>query len=427
MGAELHQGPLNGLRVIDLATVFAGPSAARRLADFGAEVIKVERVGDGDGARTLGEQDGADGYYWRQIGRNKRPIELDLKTAGGKEVLLRLVRSADVLIENFRPGALERLGLDPETVLLQEQPGLVVLRVTGFGQDGPYSSRAGFGTIAEAMSTLAYTTGQPDGPPTLPPIALADEITGALSAFAVLAAIRHRDLTGEGQVIDATLLESMLDVVGPGAAITHRTGVSDQRIGSRLWFSAPRNVYRCKDGKYVGLVASIQKMAERLLRAIGRPDLVVDPRFRTNSARVKNAGELDNIIGAFIAARTQAENVEFFDRADVTVGPIYDVSQIVEDPHVIERELVADYPDEDMGEYPMYHVVPRMSATPGSIRTTAPKLGAHNRELLREVGIDDAAYAKLVSGKIIGDGEASKTGGPLGNKFFLLNLGGFRG
>ena len=206
MDAELHQGPLSGLRVIDLATVFAGPSAARRLADFGAEVIKVERVGDGDGARTLGEQDGADGYYWRQIGRNKRPIELDLKTAGGKEVLLRLVRTADVLIENFRPGALERLGLDPETVLLQEQPGLVILRVTGFGQDGPYASRAGFGTIAEAMSTLAYTTGQPDGPPTLPPIALADEITGALSAFAVLAAIRHRDLTGEGQVIDATLL-----------------------------------------------------------------------------------------------------------------------------------------------------------------------------------------------------------------------------
>ena len=232
MTTEPHEGPLRGLRVIDLATVFAGPSAARRLADFGADVIKVERTGDGDGARHLGETDGEDGYYWRLVGRNKRPIELDLKHEQGREVLLRLIRTADVLIENFRPGALERLGLDPESVLLVENPGLVILRVTGFGQDGPYSSRAGFGTIAEAMSTLAYTTGQADGPPTLPPIALADEITGALSAFAILAAIRHRDLTGEGQVIDATLLDSMLDVVGPGAAIAHRTGVSDQRIGS---------------------------------------------------------------------------------------------------------------------------------------------------------------------------------------------------
>ena len=169
MTAELHQGPLQGLRVIDIATVFAGPSAARRLADFGAEVIKVERVGEGDGARKLGERDGADGYYWRHMSRNKRPIELDLKQEAGKDVLLRLVRTADVIVENFRPGTLERLGLDPATVLLRENPRLVVLRVTGFGQDGPYASRAGFGTIAEAMSTLAYTTGQADGPPTLPP------------------------------------------------------------------------------------------------------------------------------------------------------------------------------------------------------------------------------------------------------------------
>jgi crotonobetainyl-CoA:carnitine CoA-transferase CaiB-like acyl-CoA transferase len=221
MHAEPHPGPLRGLRVIDLATVFAGPSAARRLADFGADVIKVERTGSGDGARGLGESDGSDGFYWRLVGRNKRPIELDLKSDGGRDVLLRLIDGADVLIENFRPGTLERLGLDPETVLLAANPGLVVLRVTGFGQDGPYASRAGFGTIAEAMSTLAFTTGQADGPPTLPPVALADEITGMLSAFAILAAIRHRDMTGEGQIIDASLLESMLDVVGPGPAITH--------------------------------------------------------------------------------------------------------------------------------------------------------------------------------------------------------------
>ena len=279
------QGPLQGLRVIDIATVFAGPSAARRLADFGAEVIKVERSGEGDGGRRLGERDGADGFYWRHIGRNKRPIELDLKTDGGREVLLRLVRTADVLIENFRPGAMERLGLDPETVLLQENPGLVVLRVTGFGQDGPYATRAGFGTLAEAMSTLAYTTGQPDGPPTLPPIALADEITGALSAFGVLAAIRHRDQTGEGQIIDASLLESMLDVVGPGPTITHRTGLSDQRIGSRLSFSAPRNVYQCADG-WICMSGSADSVAKRILRVVGGDALVDDPRFATNATRL---------------------------------------------------------------------------------------------------------------------------------------------
>src|SRR5689334_4573892 len=250
MSASSH-GPLSGLVVLDLATIFAGPAACRHLADFGADVIKVERPGAGDGARHLGECDGDDSFYWRQVARNKRPVELDLKSPDGREVLLAMVRRADVLVENFRPGTLERLGLDPEMVLLREQPGLVVLRVTGYGQHGPYAGRAGFGTMAEAMSTLAHTTGQPDGPPTLPPIALADEVTGLQGAFAVLTALRHRDRTGEGQVIDLSLLESLVDVVGPGPAIHHRTGHVDGRIGSRLSFSAPRNIYRCLDGYVV--------------------------------------------------------------------------------------------------------------------------------------------------------------------------------
>ncbi|MFM9125845.1 MAG: CaiB/BaiF CoA transferase family protein, partial [Actinomycetota bacterium] len=224
MGAPERQGPLADLHVIDLATFLAGPSATRRLADFGADVIKVERVDEPDGARLLGERDGEDGYHWRHVGRNKRAIQIDLKQEAGRAVLLRLVADADVLVENFRPGTLERLGLDPEGVLLAANPRLVVLRVTGFGQDGPYADRAGFGTIAEAMSTLAHASGEPDGPPTLPPIALADETSGAAAAFAVLAALRHRDRTGEGQVIDASLLESMLEIVGPGAAIADRTG-----------------------------------------------------------------------------------------------------------------------------------------------------------------------------------------------------------
>mgnify|MGYP006280178619 CR=1 FL=1 len=400
--AHPHQGPLVGLRVIDLATVFAGPSAARRLADFGADVVKVERVGDGDGARNLGERDGADGYYWRHVGRNKRPIELDLKQDAGREVLLRLVRDADVLVENFRPGTLERLGLDPESVLLRENPGLVVLRVTGFGQDGPYSGRAGFGTIAEAMSTLAHTTGQADGPPTLPSVALADEITGALSAFAVLAALRHRDLTGEGQVIDATLLESMLDVVGPGPAITHRTGKSDQRIGSRLWFSAPRNVYQCSDG-WICMSGSADSVAKRILGVIGGDELVEDARFGTNADRIANVDALDDLISAWTARRTWREAVRILADAGAAAGPVYSAEQLIDDEHVIERGSLAlvENPHGD-GELLQPEVTPRLSRTPGAVRHAGLAQGSCTEDVLRDLGYSDAAIAELAAAGAIG-------------------------
>ena len=399
---HLHPGPLAGLRVIDLATVFAGPSAARRLADFGADVVKVERVGDGDGARNLGERDGADGYYWRHVGRNKRPIELDLKQDAGKDVLLRLVRDADVLVENFRPGTLERLGLDPETVLLRENPGLVVLRVTGFGQDGPYSGRAGFGTIAEAMSTLAHTTGQTDGPPTLPSVALADEITGALSAFAVLAALRHRDLTGEGQVVDATLLESMLDVVGPGPAITHRTGKSDQRIGSRLWFSAPRNVYECSDG-WICMSGSADSVARRILAVVGGDELVDDPRFATNADRLEHVDALDDLIAAWTKQRTWREAVQILADAGAAAGPVYSAGQLIEDEHVVERGslTLVENPHGD-GELLQPAVTPRLSRTPGAIRHAGLTKGSCTDDVLRELGYSDAEIAAMASSGAIG-------------------------
>lgn len=402
MNAELHQGPLRGLRVIDIATVFAGPSAARRLADFGAEVIKVERVGEGDGARKLGESDGADGFYWRQMSRNKRPIELDLKQEAGKDVLLRLVRTADVIVENFRPGTLERLGLDPETVLLRENPGLVVLRVTGFGQDGPYASRAGFGTIAEAMSTLAYTTGQADGPPTLPPIALADEVTGALSAFAVLAAIRHRDLTGEGQVIDATLLESMLDIVGPGAAITHRSGVSDERIGSRLSFSAPRNVYPCADG-WICMSGSADSVAKRIMQVIGGDDVVNDPRFATNADRLENADALDALIADWTRRHTWTEAVRILNEAGAAAGPVYSAEQLISDEHVIERGSLAlvDNPHGD-GELLQPAVTPRLSRTPGGVRHAGLAMGTCTEDVLVELGYSAAEIAAMSESGAIG-------------------------
>jgi len=402
MAAEMRQGPLAGLMVVDMATVFAGPSAARRLADFGADVIKVERAGEGDGARSLGERDGAEGFYWRQVGRNKRPIELDLKQEAGREVLLRLIRSADVLIENFRPGTLERLGLDPEAVLLRENPGLVVLRVTGFGQDGPYAERAGFGTIAEAMSTLAHTTGAADGPPTLPSIALADEVTGALSAFAVLAAIRHRDLTGEGQVIDATLLESMLDIVGPGPAIAERTGVADGRMGSRLVFSAPRNVYACADG-WICMSGSADSVAKRILRVVGGEALEADPRFATNADRIANVDALDEAITQWTRQRPAAEAIETLCAAGAAAGPIYSATELIADEHVRARGSLAmvDNPDGE-GELLQPAVTPRLSRTPGAVRHAGLAQGACTEQVLRELGYAEAEIADLEQSGAIG-------------------------
>ncbi|HUZ83877.1 MAG TPA: CaiB/BaiF CoA-transferase family protein [Gaiellales bacterium] len=379
-------GPLAGMTVLDLATIFAGPSACRHLGDFGADVIKVERPGSPDGARHLGERDGRDSFYWRIAGRNKRPIEVDLKTEGGREVLLRLVRRADVLVENFRPGTLERLGLDPETVLLREHPALIVLRVTGYGQTGPYADRAGFGTMAEGMSTLAHTTGQPDGPPTLPPIALADEVTGLQGAFAVLAAMRHRDRTGEGQVIDLSLLESLVDVVGPGPAIHHRTGHVDGRYGSRLVFSAPRNVYACSDGHIV-LSGSANEAALRIFDAIGRGDLRREPRFATPQGRVANVDELDAIVESWTAQRSVAACVETFSAAGAACGPVYDVAQLVADPHVRARGsfIEVDSPD---GEGPVLQLAPapRLSRTPGEVRYAGRRPGACTAEVLLELG-----------------------------------------
>ena len=395
-------GPLAGLLVLDLATIFAGPAACRHLADFGADVIKIERPGAGDGARHLGECDGDDSFYWRQVARNKRPVELDLKSPDGREVLLSLVRRADVLVENFRPGTLERLGLDPDQVLMAENPGLVVLRVTGYGQTGPYAERAGFGTMAEAMSTLAHTTGQPDGPPTLPPIALADEATGMRGAFAVLAALRHRDRTGVGQVIDISLLESLVDMVGPGPAVYHRTGVSDGRIGSRLCFSAPRNIYQCADG-WIVLSGSANQVALRVFDAIGRSDLREDPRFTTGRARIENVELLDEIITAWTSRHTVEHAIETFTAAGAASGPVYDAEALVNDRHVRERGCFVEV-ESPVGNEPLLQleVHPRMSLTPGRIRHAGLAAGACTDEVLAELGYDQSQIERLRADGTIG-------------------------
>jgi formyl-CoA transferase len=286
--------------------------------------------------------------------------------------------------------------------LFERNPKLIVIRISGWGQDGPYSKRPGFGSLIEGMSGFAAINGFADREPVLPPTYLADGIAGLYGASAALVALREVEKNGgRGQVIDLPLLDPLFSILGPQAAHYRLTGEVKPRTGSRSTNAAPRNAYRCKDGLYVALSASTQKMAERTLRAVGRPELIDDPRFRTNAERVKNAPELDAVIGAFVAGRTQAENVAFFEKAEVTIGPIYDASQLMEDPHFIARELLADYPDEEMGAFPMHPVVPRLSATPGAVRSPAPKLGQHNRELLLELGFPNEKYEQSLKSEII--------------------------
>ncbi len=401
------RGPLNGVRVVDLSRLVAGNQVTQVLGDFGGEVIKVEPpAGDTLRAWTVEQVD----TNWKLYARNKKSLGLELRKPEARELLLQLLSTAAVFVESFRPGTLESMGLGPD-VLLARNPKLVIVRISGWGQDGPYKRRPGFGTLVEGMSGFAALNGFDDREPVLPPMYLADTIAGLYGAAGVLIALREVEQNnGTGQVIDLALLDPLFAVLGPQAANYRLTGKIKPRTGSRSTNAAPRNAYKCKDGKFVGLSASIQKMAERVFESIGRPDLITNPRYKTNADRVRHAAELDAIIGEFILQRTQAENVAFFEKADVTIGPIYDISQIVEDPHVLARELIADYPDQDMGAYPMHHVVPRLSGTPASVRTPAPKLGEHNKALLAELGIDAATYQKLLDAGIVCAGKTAPAG-----------------
>ena len=306
-----------------------------------------------------------------------------------------------MLIESFRPGVLEKMELSPER-LHTLNPRLVIARISGWGQDGPYSQRPGFGTLIEGISGFAAINGFSDREPLLPPIYLADAVAGLTGASSAMIALREVEVNGgKGQVIDLPLLDPLFSILSPQAANYRLTGHVKPRTGNRSTNSAPRNAYCCKDGKYVGLSASIQKMSERLMRAIGRPELIDDPRFRTNADRLMHHAQLDGIIAEFIAKMTQAEAVDFFEAAEVTIGPIYDTSQLIEDPHFIARELIADYPDADMGEIPMHAVVPRLAGSPGSIRTPAPRLGEPNQALMAEAGLTGGASEALVTRGIV--------------------------
>lgn len=403
------KGPLSGIRVLDLSRLVAGNTLTQLLADFGAEVVKIEPPA-GDTLRAWKTKGVA--TNWKIYARNKKSLCLELRIPAAKQLLLDLVPTAAIFVESFRPGTLEKMGLSAEA-LLDANPKLVIVRISGWGQSGPYKSRPGFGTLVEGMSGFASMNGFADREPVLPPMYLADSVAGLYGAAAVMVALREAETSaGAGQVIDLPLFDPLFAVLGPQAANYRLTGKVKPRVGSGSTNSGPRNAYRTSDGLWVCLSASTQKMAERLFRSIGRADLIEDPRYRTNDDRVRHRDQLDAIIGAFIADRTQAENVRFFDAAEVTIGPIYDISQIMEDPHVLEREVLADYPDPEMGAMPMHHVVPRLSGTPGSVRTPAPALGKHNRELLAQVGVDDARYAELLAAGAVCEGDpATKTKG----------------
>jgi crotonobetainyl-CoA:carnitine CoA-transferase CaiB-like acyl-CoA transferase len=368
---------LEGLRVIDMATVFAGPGAARHLADFGADVVKVEAPG-GDGVRRMGwfPPEGGDSYTWKLLGRNKRAIVLDLKSDAGKAAMLALADRADVLIENFRPGTLERLGFGPDE-LLARNPRLVVLRVTGFGQSGPYAARPGFATMAEAMSGFAAINGEPEGGPLLPPIALTDEVAALAGAFAVMVALHHRDRTGEGQVIDVNLLESMVQLMSALPSAAAHLDYDQPRLGSGIPYSVPRGTYQCSDGVWVAISTSAETVAARVMELLG---VAGDPRFATFESRAGHRDELDTIVTEWVGARTSTEVLAAFEEAHAAIAPVYTMRELLADEHVRARDV---FPEVDGVR--MQGPVARLSETPAELKWAGRPLGADTDAVLEEL------------------------------------------
>ncbi|KOG35742.1 CaiB/BaiF CoA transferase family protein [Streptomyces resistomycificus] len=386
--------PLTGLRVLDLATLFAGPLAATMLGDFGAEVIKVEHPTKPDPSRGHGPSKGGVGLWWKLLGRNKRTITLDLSKPGGRTTLLRLVATADVVIENFRPGTLEKWDLGWEE-LSAANPRLVLTRVTGFGQFGPYAHRPGFGTLAEAMSGFAAITGEPDAPPTLPPFGLADSIAALATAYAVMTALAARDRTGEGQVVDMAIIEPILTVLGPQPTWYDQLGLVQPRTGNRSQNNAPRNTYRTADGTWVAVSTSAQSIAERVLRLVGRPELIDQPWFATGAGRAAHCDVLDEAVGAWIAERTRTEVLAAFEKAEAAIAPVQDVRDVMADPQYQALDTVTTVDDPELGPLRMQNVLFRLSATPGSIRWAGRPHGADTREVLTELGLTAAELGAL--------------------------------
>jgi crotonobetainyl-CoA:carnitine CoA-transferase CaiB-like acyl-CoA transferase len=383
------------VRVLDLGTVYAAPITAMLLGDYGADVLKIEHP-RGDPARTHGPSKDGHGLWWKVISRNKQTATLVLSRPEGQEILEQLVADADVLIENFRPGVMEKWGLGPDR-LLEVNPDLVMLRVTGFGQTGPYAQRRAFGTLAEAMSGLAHQTGQPDGPPTLPPFGLADGVAAISGAYAAMLALYHRDVNGAGgQVIDLSLLAPLLSILGPGPSAYDQLSVVAGRHGNRSANNAPRNAYQTRDGRWVAISASATSIAERVMVLVGRPDIAEQEWFSSARERVRRADELDEPVGAWIGARDFDEVMATFEQAGAAIAPIYDMEQVVNDPHVRATQMITTVDDEDIGPLRMQNLPFRLMGSPGAVRFAGRKLGQDNEHVYAErLGLDRERLEQL--------------------------------
>lgn len=394
--------PLEGLRVVDSATLFAGPVTATMLGDYGADVIKIEPP-RGDNLRGLGWQRDGVSLWWALVNRNKRSVTLKLSDPAGAEAMKKLLATADVYVESFRTGTLERWGLGWD-VLHEINPRLVMVRTTGFGQTGPYARRPGFGTLAEAMSGFSHLTGFPDGPPTLPPFALGDSVAGLTGAFAAMTALWWRNVSGEGQMIDLSIVEPLFWILGPHASVYDQLGIVQGRVGNRTPFTAPRNAFQARDGRWLGLSASAQSIAERVMRLVGRPELVDEPWFVDHEGRIAHQDELDEAIGAWIAERDSEDVIAAFEEAEAAIAPILTIEEIMSEPQFVAREMVTEVPHPVLGSLKMQNVIPKLGTTPGRIRTPGPDLGASTREILQgELGYSDGELAEFARAGVIAE------------------------
>jgi crotonobetainyl-CoA:carnitine CoA-transferase CaiB-like acyl-CoA transferase len=396
------RGPLHGLRVIESATLAAGPMVGTALGEYGAEVIKVEQPGAGDPMRTWGERKDGIGLVWKSVSRNKRCVTLDLRRAEGQELFHQLLEVSDVLIVGNRPSALERWGIDYASVH-ERHPHIVMLHISGYGGGGPKSDRPGYGTLAEAMSGFAYVTGQPDGPPTLPPFMLADGVASQSGTHAVMTALYHRDVRGgTGQLIDMNLIEPLARLIESSTLAYDQLGIIPERVGNRLDASAPRNAYRTSDDKWIAISSASPNIAMRVYRAIDRPELAEDPNYVDPVRRQDRAGEVDTLVADWVGARSLDEAMKVFEHAEVTAAPIYDAQQLLGDEHLRARGFFVEVDDPDFGAVTVQGPVARMSETPGSIEHLGRALGADNDLVFGELlGVDAARLTELRDAGII--------------------------
>jgi succinyl-CoA---D-citramalate CoA-transferase len=394
--------PLKGVRVIDAGNMVAAPFATVLLADFGADVIKIEHPKYGDGQRKLEPIKDGVPLWWKAVSRNKRCITLDLGKPDGAAIFTQLVKGKDVIVENYRPGTFEKWGIGPE-VIRGIDPRIILLRISGFGQTGPYKNRAGFGRVAEAMSGLTNLIGEPDGPPMSPGYPLGDLIAGIFGSLSVMMALYHRDLRGgEGQVIDLALFEAVFRFLDFDPIQYDQMKTVHMRTGNRVAYVAPSSMFRTKEGKYLTLAASTQNVWLRLAEAIGRKELTTDPKFIDNPARVVNSVEVNGIVGDWIARHTREEVIAQFDKFEVAYSSVFDMEDVFRDVQYRAREAMVRVPDSDLGEAVVQNVVPKFSATPGSVDFLGPQMGAHNEEILcGELGLSKERLKELKDAGVI--------------------------